>query len=206
MIGWAAATGHVSASKALLLFPIIFLWTPPHFWALALYRSRDYERAGVPMMPVVAGQASHAHADPDLFSRCWRALGVAPAFIGLGGPAYLAVVGVARRRVPCPVAGVVYRRREGDADDAGRAQLVRLFDPLSVRAVRGAAGRSIWPAGLMQEISAGRTESCSTAGGEAAPARRARWRSRWRLGAAGRCCSIVVTIVRLGGNVGNRPF
>ena len=54
MIGWAAVTGSVSL-ESIVLFLIIFMWTPPHFWALALYRSRDYERAGVPMLPVVAG-------------------------------------------------------------------------------------------------------------------------------------------------------
>jgi protoheme IX farnesyltransferase len=54
MIGWAAVTGDVSL-QPLLLFTIIFLWTPPHFWALALYKNEDYTRAGVPMMPVVAG-------------------------------------------------------------------------------------------------------------------------------------------------------
>jgi len=54
MIGWAAVTGDVSA-VGLALFLLIFLWTPPHFWALALYRSDDYRRAGVPMLPVVAG-------------------------------------------------------------------------------------------------------------------------------------------------------
>jgi protoheme IX farnesyltransferase len=56
MIGWAAVTGDVSLTSV-ILFLIIFLWTPPHFWALALYRSGDYAKAGVPMMPVVAGQA-----------------------------------------------------------------------------------------------------------------------------------------------------
>jgi protoheme IX farnesyltransferase len=54
VIGWAAATGSVSAFP-LLLFTIVFLWTPPHFWALSLFASGDYERAGVPMLPVVAG-------------------------------------------------------------------------------------------------------------------------------------------------------
>src|SRR3546814_4723511 len=54
MIGWAAVTGDVSLMP-ILLFTIIFMWTPPHFWALALYRSGDYARAGVPMLPVVAG-------------------------------------------------------------------------------------------------------------------------------------------------------
>src|SRR5215475_14309257 len=54
MIGWAAVTGDVSAIS-IALFGLIFLWTPPHFWALSLYRSDDYRRAGVPMLPVVAG-------------------------------------------------------------------------------------------------------------------------------------------------------
>ena len=56
VIGWVAVTGHVDA-EALALFLIIFLWTPPHFWALALYRAGDYAKAGVPMLPVVAGPA-----------------------------------------------------------------------------------------------------------------------------------------------------
>ena len=55
VIGWAAQTGEVSAG-ALALFAIIFLWTPPHSWALALFRRGDYDRAGIPMMPVVAGE------------------------------------------------------------------------------------------------------------------------------------------------------
>jgi protoheme IX farnesyltransferase len=57
MIGWAAATGTVSL-ESLILFLIVFLWTPPHFWALALFKSDDYDRAGIPMMPNVAGQVS----------------------------------------------------------------------------------------------------------------------------------------------------
>ncbi|ESZ47947.1 heme o synthase [Mesorhizobium sp. RSR565B] len=57
VIGWAAVTGTVSL-ESLVLFLIIFLWTPPHFWALALFKSDDYAKAGIPMMPNVAGQAS----------------------------------------------------------------------------------------------------------------------------------------------------
>ena len=57
MIGWAAVTGDISL-PSFVLFAIIFLWTPPHFWALALYRNGDYAKAGVPMMPVVAGAAA----------------------------------------------------------------------------------------------------------------------------------------------------
>jgi protoheme IX farnesyltransferase len=55
LVGWAAATGHLSV-PALFLFAIIFMWTPPHFWALALVKQRDYARAGVPMLPVVRGE------------------------------------------------------------------------------------------------------------------------------------------------------
>ncbi|MBA1139434.1 heme o synthase [Mesorhizobium neociceri] len=57
MIGWAAATGAIGI-ESLILFLIIFLWTPPHFWALALFKAGDYAAAGIPMMPNVAGQAS----------------------------------------------------------------------------------------------------------------------------------------------------
>lgn len=56
MVGWAAATGNLSLG-AWILFAIVFMWTPPHFWALAIVRARDYARAGVPMMPVVRGEA-----------------------------------------------------------------------------------------------------------------------------------------------------
>ena len=55
MVGWSAVTGDITFSS-IILFAIIFMWTPPHFWALALYRRGDYEKAGVPMMPVVAGE------------------------------------------------------------------------------------------------------------------------------------------------------
>ena len=54
MIGWAAATGSL-AVEPIVLFLIIFFWTPPHFWALSLYRAGDYARAGIPMLPVVSG-------------------------------------------------------------------------------------------------------------------------------------------------------
>ena len=67
VIGWAAVTGSVSV-EPLLMFLIVFFWTPPHFWALALLRADDYARAGVPMLPVVAGAAGDAAADPDLFA------------------------------------------------------------------------------------------------------------------------------------------
>jgi protoheme IX farnesyltransferase len=55
MVGWAAAAGHLSLA-AWIMFLIIFMWTPPHFWALAIVRKNDYERAGIPMLPVVKGE------------------------------------------------------------------------------------------------------------------------------------------------------
>jgi len=58
LVGWAAVTNEVSSLTAWYLFAIIFFWTPPHFWALALYRTDDYARAGIPMLPVVSGDAS----------------------------------------------------------------------------------------------------------------------------------------------------
>ncbi|MEQ1718781.1 MAG: heme o synthase, partial [Hyphomicrobium sp.] len=88
MIGWAAVTGTVSI-ESMLLFAIIFMWTPPHFWALALYRCKDYERAGVPMLPVVAGP-DETRRQILLYSVLLVPLAVLPAYIGLGGRAYLA--------------------------------------------------------------------------------------------------------------------
>ena len=67
LIGWAAVTGDVTMLP-ILLFAIIFLWTPPHFWALSLFVRSDYANAGVPMMPVVAGVAKHPPPDPALYA------------------------------------------------------------------------------------------------------------------------------------------
>ena len=89
MVGWAAVTGGVSM-ESILLFLIIFLWTPPHFWALSLYRCRDYERAGVPMLPVVAGPAE-TRRQIVLYSLVFVPVAISPYFTGLGGVSYLAV-------------------------------------------------------------------------------------------------------------------
>jgi protoheme IX farnesyltransferase len=87
-IGWAAVTGDLSLAP-LLLVGIIFMWTPPHFWALALWRSGDYARAGVPMLPVVAGKA-HTRLQILLYTLVLVPLGVLPAALKIGGPLYLA--------------------------------------------------------------------------------------------------------------------
>jgi protoheme IX farnesyltransferase len=88
-IGWAAATGNIGYAPLLLVL-IIFLWTPPHFWALALYRSDDYARAGVPMLPVVRGKRA-TRWQIFAYALALAPLGVVPALIGLGGPLYAAM-------------------------------------------------------------------------------------------------------------------
>lgn len=83
MIGWAAVTGSVSL-ESVVLFMIIFLWTPPHFWALALFKSGDYEAVGVPMMPNVAGvQATKTQM--VVYALLTALCGVSPAVMGFVG-------------------------------------------------------------------------------------------------------------------------
>ncbi|HEX3665004.1 MAG TPA: heme o synthase [Rhizomicrobium sp.] len=87
-VGWAAVTGTLGFAP-LLLVSIIFLWTPPHFWALSLYRSQDYARAGVPMLPVVKGKRA-TRWQILFYSLALVPLGLVPAAIGMGGPLYAA--------------------------------------------------------------------------------------------------------------------
>ena len=86
MIGWAIATGGVSL-ESFVLFLIIFLWTPPHFWALSLYKTDDYARAGVPMLPVVKGLAA-TKRQILIYSVVLALIGLAPTVIGMAGRAY----------------------------------------------------------------------------------------------------------------------
>ena len=86
MIGWAAVTDSVTI-ESMVLFGIIFLWTPPHFWALSLFISKDYEKVGVPMLPVVAGVAE-TRRQILLYSFLVVPCGIAPYFMGFAGPAY----------------------------------------------------------------------------------------------------------------------
>ena len=97
MIGWAAATGGNIAVEPFLLFLIIFFWTPPHFWALSLYRTEDYARAGIPMLPVVAGDQA-TRRQILIYTLILAPLGVTPWLLGYAGPIYgvaaLAVGGI----------------------------------------------------------------------------------------------------------------
>jgi protoheme IX farnesyltransferase len=155
MIGWAAATGGVSV-ESFLMFLLIFLWTPPHFWALALFRNEDYARAGVPMLPVAAGERvtrNHIFA----YSLILAVAAIAPAFTTIGGPVYLAGAVILNARL---VAGAwrVWRRAP-EAAEADRFLVEKRFFGFSIlylflhfvlllaEAALGAAGLALagWP-------------------------------------------------------------
>jgi protoheme IX farnesyltransferase len=93
MIGWAAATGGIGF-ESILLFLIIFFWTPPHFWALGLLRAEEYARAGVPMLPVVAGSAE-TRRQILMYSLVLAPIGASPWLLGTAGLVYgvIAIVG-----------------------------------------------------------------------------------------------------------------
>src|ERR1700722_15061134 len=86
-IGWGLVIVRVRP-RPVVLVAIIFMWTPPHFWALSLWRCEDYARAGVPMLPVVKGKSA-TRIQIFLYSLLLAPLGILPAFIGLGGMLYL---------------------------------------------------------------------------------------------------------------------
>jgi protoheme IX farnesyltransferase len=119
IIGWAAVTGGLSV-EPLLLFLIIFLWTPPHFWALSLLRADDYARARVPMLPVVAGLAE-TRRQILIYSLVLLVAGAAPWLLGYAGLAY-GVTALAAGAVMVALAWRVRNARDG----AGLAER-RLF-------------------------------------------------------------------------------
>ena len=92
LIGWVATTGHMAALP-LLLFAIIFLWTPPHFWALSLFVRSDYAAAGIPMLPVVAGIES-TRRQIFIYTVPMTVSAIAPWALGLTGPVYGACAAV----------------------------------------------------------------------------------------------------------------
>ena len=120
MIGWAAVTGSIGW-ESVLLFLIIFMWTPPHFWALSLYRCRDYERVGVPMLPVVKG-LPETRRQIVIWSWLFIATSVAPAFVGMGGIAYL-ITSAGLGAVFLYLADKVRRTTEGREADHAAKQL-----------------------------------------------------------------------------------
>jgi len=122
MIGWAAVTGGLSL-EPVLLFAIIFMWTPPHFWALSLFQREDYVKAGIPMLPVVAGERE-TRKHILLYSLILAPLVVAPYALGMTGPLYGIVAGVLGL-VLVALAYGVWRAR--DREDGSYREARRLF-------------------------------------------------------------------------------
>ncbi len=122
VIGWAAATNSIPP-EAWILFGVIFLWTPPHFWALSLWTSGQYERAGVPMLPVTKGPAE-TRRQILVYTLISAAFGLFPFAMGMGGYIYLAVA-IAGGALFIWQAVRVFASRAGDAganQDLSRAR------------------------------------------------------------------------------------
>ena len=121
MIGWAAVTGDITLNS-ILLFMIIFIWTPPHFWALALYKTGDYEKVGIPMMPNVKGAKSTRNQIMG-YSVFLAVIAITPIFTGLGGPIF-AVFSIVLNLAFLAMAYKVWTSRAGEiADSADEASL-----------------------------------------------------------------------------------
>ena len=121
MIGYMAITGSMNI-ETLLQFLIIFIWTPPHFWALALVKSKDYARAGVPMLPVVAGEIE-TRRQILIYACLLMPIGMSPSLLGYVGPVYLAI-SASFGAVMVWLAYDLFRKREGEA---ARKASYRLF-------------------------------------------------------------------------------
>ena len=119
VIGWTAATGEIGL-EPLILFLIIFLWTPPHFWALSLNRSRDYARAGVPMLPLVAGRAATIR-QILIYSALLLVASALPCALGFAGTIYGATAALCAAVL---IALAAQLKRSGEAD---RRPAHRLF-------------------------------------------------------------------------------
>jgi len=117
IIGWTAASGSL-AIEPILLFLIIFFWTPPHFWALSLYRTEDYVRAGIPMLPVVAG-ATETRRQILLYALVLAPLGLAPWLLGYAGLLY----GIVALIAGAAMLGLAFRVRAEQGRHAASKQM-----------------------------------------------------------------------------------
>ena len=147
-IGWAAATGTIGL-ESVLLFLIIFFWTPPHFWALSLWRAEEYARAGIPMLPVVAGRAE-TRRQILLYSIILAPVGASPWLLGYSGLLY----GVTAIVAGAAMIGLsLHIMALGDEDEGLRAAkrlfgvsilcLFVLFAVLLIDHLLGAPGRAL---------------------------------------------------------------
>jgi heme o synthase len=123
MIGWAAATGAVGL-ESVLMFLIIFFWTPPHFWALSLWRAQDYARAGIPMLPVVAGPAE-TRRQILIYALVLAPVGASPWLFGYAGLIY-GITAVAAGAVMAHLAWQLYRLGDTPAGDRAAKRLFGL--------------------------------------------------------------------------------
>jgi protoheme IX farnesyltransferase len=135
LIGWVAVTGDITAMP-LLLFAIIFVWTPPHFWALALFVKTDYAKAGIPMLPVVAGEAA-TRRQILLYSVVLLFVSVTPWAIGGTGPIYGAAA-LALSAVFLALAFAVYRHRAAEGEPSKPERRLFAFSVLYLFALFGA--------------------------------------------------------------------
>jgi protoheme IX farnesyltransferase len=141
VIGWAAATGDVTLLP-ILLFTLIFLWTPPHFWALSLFVRTDYANAGVPMLPVVAG-AKATRLQILLYTLPMAAAAVAPWALHLAGALY-GVAAAALSAVFLLLALRVFANQATDASDMGPEKKLFAFSVLYLFAIFGALVADKW--------------------------------------------------------------
>ena len=156
VLGWTAVTNSIDP-HALLLFLIIFAWTPPHFWALAIARRDDYARAGIPMLPVAYGvEFTRLHI--LLYTILLVIVTLLPYLTGMSGLIYLAVAVVLGVAVHPPRARPAARGRAGAAADEG----LPLLDQLPDAAVRSAARRPLPAAAALRRGEVGDSASART--------------------------------------------
>jgi protoheme IX farnesyltransferase len=141
VIGWAAATGDVTLLPV-LLFTLIFLWTPPHFWALSLFVRSDYAAAGVPMLPVVSGIRA-TRRQILLYSLLMAAAAVAPWPLGLAGPVYGAVA-AALSLIFVAIAFQVFRSRTAEPAEMKAEKRLFTFSIFYLFAIFGALVADRW--------------------------------------------------------------
>jgi protoheme IX farnesyltransferase len=120
VIGWASATGNIGV-EALILFLIIFFWTPPHFWALSLYQTKDFARAGIPVLPVVSGADATAR-QILVYTLILVPIGIAPWALAYAGTIY-GLVALAGGALMIALALRVKAQREGDAAEQAARHL-----------------------------------------------------------------------------------
>ena len=165
VIGWTAAAGDIGA-EPVILFLIIFLWTPPHFWALSLNRSDEYARAGIPMLPVVAGRAATTR-QILVYSALLVPVSVLPWALGFAGTIY----GAAAAVCGAVFIGLALRlRRTSDADRRAALRLfafsiVYLFVVFAALLADHGAIRSSWVPSARLEPSAVRPAEAQAAAG-----------------------------------------